>query len=134
MEKDIAKRWYLSDFKTFWTFQNSSTGTSSNDKVKNVKQKQKVCRFVIVQHFNSKIPHEIYVLHEITYFSFRSGAFCWKWNWNIFSVQHMKSYLELIITLREKCPNTEVFLLRFSRIWTEYGDLLLTVFWCFQGI
>ena len=26
--------------------------------------------------------------------------------------------------LREKCPNTEFFLIRISRIWTEYDDLL----------
>ena len=27
--------------------------------------------------------------------------------------------------MREKCPNTEFFWSVFSRIWTEYGDLLL---------
>ena len=28
-------------------------------------------------------------------------------------------------TLREKCPNMEFFWSVFSRIWSEYGDLLL---------
>ena len=30
----------------------------------------------------------------------------------------------LTLTLCEKCPNTEFFLVVFSCIWTEYGDLL----------
>ena len=29
------------------------------------------------------------------------------------------------VTLREKCPNTMFFWSLFSRIWSEYGDLLV---------
>ena len=31
--------------------------------------------------------------------------------------------IDLSVTLREKCPNTEFFPVRFSCIWAEYGDL-----------
>ena len=39
---------------------------------------------------------------------------------------HLKQLKILEITqetLREKCPNTEFFLVRVFRIWTEYGEI-----------
>ena len=42
------------------------------------------------------------------------------------SVSHTTKaiHYQFIITLREKCPNTEFFWSVFSRIWNEYGEIL----------
>ena len=46
---------------------------------------------------------------------------------SLFSIQEQLGRnitMQLWCTLYEKCPNTEFFWSVFSRIWTEYGDLL----------
>ena len=61
-----------------------------------------------IQFFNTKKLNLMHIMAFLLSYYFE--------NW--------KRVMSLLLSLREKCPNTEPFLVRISCIRTEYGDLL----------
>ena len=59
--------------------------------------------------------------NEFVQVSFPKITFKKTWRWTVLPLE--KVYLLIFIALREKCANAEFFLVVFSRVRTEYGEI-----------